>query len=98
MCCVKGCGSTGPFHEEHSTPFVWTGALPDQLMCEACHAKKTKIDQGKIAKVKRLRGETGKLKRAASGKVKKIKSRGFSKDMTRGFDGTLRPRKERKRD
>lgn len=95
---MKDCGSTGPFDEEHSTPFKWTGALPDQLMCRACHKKKTKADKVKIAKVNRLLGITGKLKRKALGKQKKITSPGFDKTKTRDFNGKVKPRARKRPD
>ncbi len=58
VCCVKGCGSTGPLQGEHSTPSAWIGGKPDQLMCVPCHKAKTRRDVKAIAKVKRIRGET----------------------------------------
>ena len=54
VCCVPGCGSTGPFEEEHSTPNTWEPGKPDQLMCIPHHKKKTKRDIAAIAKVKRI--------------------------------------------
>ena len=88
LCVVWGCIESKGLIEEHSTPFTWTGELPDQLMCEAHHKEKTRKDIKAISKVKRIRkreaGETRK-KRA-------IASRGFDKTKTRGFDGKVKPR------
>jgi len=88
LCVVWGCTETRGLIEEHSTPFTWTGELPDQLMCEAHHKEKTRLDIGKIAKVKRIR-------KKAAGETKQkrpIKSRGFDKTKTKGFDGKVRDR------
>lgn len=71
VCCVKGCGSTGPLQGEHSTPSAWVGGKPDQLMCKPCHALKTKRDVAAIAKVKRIRGET------CNGPKRPIRGAGF---------------------
>lgn len=57
-CCVSGCESEGPFHAEHSTPNALRPGKPDQLMCHACHRRKTKQDVRAIARAKRLSGET----------------------------------------
>lgn len=87
VCCVSGCGSTGPFHEEHSTPFAWTGELPDQLMCVPCHKAKTKRDVKAIAKAKRLaRTQSGQRSRARKGPP--LRSKPFTQ--WRGMDGTIR--------
>lgn len=84
-CIVDGCTETANLEEEHSTPFTWTGALPDQLMCETHHKEKTRKDIKAISKVKRIRkreaGET-KTKR-------KIQSPGFRKDVRKKMDGSV---------
>jgi hypothetical protein len=56
-CCVDDCEETEGLIAEHSTPFVWRRAKPDQLMCRACHKVKTLRDIKAIWKVKRLSGE-----------------------------------------
>jgi hypothetical protein len=91
VCCVPGCGSTGPFDGEHSTPFAWTGALPDQLMCEACHAAKTVKDVKAISKVKRiLRTMAGERSRARKGPP--LRSKPFR--VWRAMDGSIRTKRE----
>lgn len=98
-CCVRGCTETRGLIEEHSTPFTWTGALPDQLMCVPCHKEKTRRDIKNIAKVNRLAGKTSsqvsrREKRGYSliqGKTK-IESAGFSG--WRNFRGEVRRREQ----
>lgn len=55
-CCVDGCEETENLIGEHSTPFTWRRAKPDQLMCTRCHKVKTLRDVKAIWKVKRLNG------------------------------------------
>lgn len=86
VCCVKGCGSTGPFDGEHSTPNNFVAGKPDQLMCRPCHKVKTKRDRKAIAKVKRLRGET------CNGPKRPIPSAGFRGWRTMGGDIVWRDR------
>ena len=87
-CVVWGCTETRGLIEEHSTPFTWTGAKPDQLMCVACHKAKTRADIKKIAKVRRIRnGKTQADKRKANGS--RMKSRGFDKTRSRKFSGEV---------
>ena len=51
--------SEGPFEADHFTCVALGNASkPDQLLCRACHAVKTKRDVKAIAKVKRLSGVT----------------------------------------
>lgn len=57
-CCVDGCDDTQDLIGEHSTPFTWRRAKPDQLMCTRCHKVKTLRDIQAIWKVKRLTGAT----------------------------------------
>ena len=88
VCAKPDCLSTGPFEADHSTPNAWEAGKPDQLLCEACHAKKTKADIRAIAKAKRLaNGRTQYDKRLKSGpKLKSnatLKSRGFDKTQKR---------------
>lgn len=91
-CCVPGCTETRGLEEEHSTPFVWTGKKPDQLMCGACHKKKTAKDLGKIAKAKRLRDDRTQYgKRKARG-FASMCGRGFSKLLRKRMDGRVEPR------
>lgn len=59
VCAIKDCGSTGPFHADHSTPNAFAPGKPDQLICVPCHKAKTRSDVRNIAKAKRLSGETG---------------------------------------
>lgn len=85
LCATWGCISTGPFDADHSTPQVWQKGKPDQLLCKPCHKAKTKLDVGKIAKVRRIR------KRAA-GETKpkrKIAGRGFDKTKSKKMDGSV---------
>lgn len=77
-----GCTETRGLIEEHSTPFTWTGAKADQLMCVTCHKIKTLRDVKNIAKVKRLQRGRKPTKRP-------IKSRGFDKTRSRKMDGTV---------
>lgn len=90
-CCVRDCTETRGLIEEHSTPFTWTGALPDQLMCVPCHKEKTRRDVKNIAKVNRLAGKT-------SSQVSRREKRGRSliqgktKIDPRPFDKSLRKR------
>lgn len=93
-CCVRGCTETRGLIEEHSTPFTWTGALPDQLMCVPCHKEKTRRDIKNIAKVRRISGgKTQADKRATRGpKLRsnaKLKSRGFDKSLSKKMNGTV---------
>ena len=80
-CCVAGCTETEHLEGEHSTPSAWVGGKPDQLMCESHHREKTRLDVAKIAKVKRILGQT------KNGPKKKIQSRGF--EGHKKFDGTI---------
>lgn len=57
-CCVGDCDETENLIGEHSTPFTWRHAKPDQLMCTRCHKVKTLRDIKAIWKVKRLNGQT----------------------------------------
>lgn len=50
-----------------------------RALCEPCHKPKTKADAKVIAKIKRLRGETGPQARRAAGKNRPIPSPGFRK-------------------
>lgn len=79
-CCTPGCTATEGLQGEHSTPSVWVGGKPDQLMCVPCHKAKTRRDIKAIAKVKRLRGET------CTRRGRPIRSPGFRGH--RKFDGT----------
>ncbi len=58
QCCVDDCEETENLIGEHSTPFTWRRAKPDQLMCEKCHKVKTLRDIKAIWKVKRLNDAT----------------------------------------
>jgi hypothetical protein len=82
-CIVEGCAETRGLIEEHSTPFTWTGELPDQLMCVAHHKAKTRRDIANIAKAKRLNGAT-------SSQESRRKKRGFALLKGRGFDRSLK--------
>ncbi len=85
LCVVWGCIESKGLIEEHSTPFTWTGELPDQLMCEAHHKEKTRRDIKAISKVKRIRKrESGETKAK-----RKIQSAGFRKDVRKKMDGTV---------
>lgn len=101
ICCVVGCGSTGPLIGEHSTPNALKSGKPDQLMCAAHHREKTKVDIREIARAKRLSGETSSQysRRQKSGpQIKsggKLQGRGFDKRLMRRFDGTVIERKSR---
>lgn len=93
-CCARGCEETRGLIEEHSTPFTWTGALPDQLMCVPCHKEKTRRDIKNIAKVRRIAGgKTQADKRAECGpKLRsnaKLQSRGFDKSLSKKMNGTV---------
>lgn len=86
VCAAPECLSGGPFDADHSTPQAWQEGKPDQLLCKPCHKAKTKLDVGKIAKVKRLR-------RGKKPNRKPIPSRGFRKDVTKRMrDGKVVPR------
>mgnify|MGYP001619704197 CR=1 FL=1 len=82
-CIVEGCTETRGLIEEHSTPFTWTGELPDQLMCAPHHKTKTRRDIANIAKAKRLNGTT-------SSQDSRRNERGFSLIRGRGFDRSLK--------
>jgi hypothetical protein len=56
-CCVDDCNETESLIGEHSTPYKWRRAKPDQLMCAKCHKVKTLRDIKAIWKAKRLNGE-----------------------------------------
>lgn len=93
VCATPGCMSIGPFEADHSIPNVWERAKPDQLLCEACHARKTygqrhvsDGDAGRIAKARRLAtGNTQYDKRARNGS--KLSGRGF--EGWRNFSGGI---------
>lgn len=57
-CCVDGCEETEALIGEHSTPYAWRRAKPDQLMCRGCPKIKTLRDIKNIWKAKRLNGAT----------------------------------------
>lgn len=85
-CCVSwGCTETRNLIEEHSTVFAWTGEQADQLMCAACHKEKTRLDMGRIAKVKRIQKREAGLTK----KKRPIRSRGFDKTRRKKMDGTV---------
>lgn len=90
LCVVWGCTESRGLIEEHSTPFTWTGAEADQLMCVRHHKEKTRADIKKIAKVKRLRRGPRKSKRPIKSRntLKKHptlkKQMGTGKVVTRG--------------
>lgn len=93
-CIVEGCTETRGLIEEHSTPFAWTGAKADQLMCAACHKAKTRIDIKNIAKVRRIaNGRTQHDRRNERGaKLKSnstLRSAGFDKSLSKKMDGTV---------
>lgn len=79
--CACGCGEElieGQIDEEHGIPLYFQDAdqsdgTPDALWLRGHHKPKTKTDLANIAKVKRIRGETGKRKPGA--RVKKLQSR-----------------------
>lgn len=85
VCVTPGCGSTGPFEDEHTIPCAIAGGKPDALMCIPCHRlMKTPKDRKDIARVKRLAGETStqasrRAARKAEGKRPLLQSRGFQK-------------------
>jgi len=58
-----------------------------RAICRPCHLLKTAADLRALAKIRRLRGETGVRK-------KLIASRGFDKRLTKRFDGSVVPRKK----
>ncbi len=82
LCASPGCLSEGPFHADHSTPNALKPGKPDQLLCVACHKKKTfglRGDISNIAKAKRIGdGRTQADKRAKNGaKLKGARFRGW---------------------
>jgi hypothetical protein len=84
VCVVPGCGSTGPFEDEHTIPSAIAGGKPDALMCLPCHRAKTKRDRPVIAKVKRLAGDTTtqaerRRQRKEAGRPPLLRGRGFPK-------------------
>lgn len=97
LCASWGCTSEGPFDADHSNPAALAGGKPDQLLCKACHRKKTfglRGDLSNIAKAKRIGdGRTQYDKRKQKGP--QLKSRGFQG--WRDFAGALRFKKERGR-
>lgn len=76
--CRECKSKAGPFAIDHWIP-LWLGGGEDDgnlapLCVEPCHREKTKREAKARAKIKRIRGETGKNKRKA-----KIPSRPFQK-------------------
>jgi hypothetical protein len=82
LCIVWGCTESRGLIEEHSTPFTWTGAKADQLMCVPHHKEKTRRDIKAISKVKRIRRGKRPTKRP-------IRSRGFDKTKSRKMSGEV---------
>jgi len=100
LCVTWGCTESRALIEEHSTPFTWTGAKADQLMCAACHKAKTRDDIKKIAKVRRIKnGKTQADKRAVNGpKLRsnlKLQGRGFDRTLTKSISTGKVTRRER---
>lgn len=92
--CACGCGrklARGNYIAEHVIPLALGGASkPDALYHKYCAGQKTKNDVKNSAKVRRLRGETG---RRSGRKVAKISSKGFDKRFRRKMDGTVEERR-----
>lgn len=57
VCCREGCGADKHLIAEHSTPYAWRRAKPDQLMCCVCRKTKTLRDLKVIWKAKRPNNE-----------------------------------------
>jgi hypothetical protein len=88
-CCVPGCPSTGPFHEEHELPNYYSPGKPSALMCVPHHKEKTRKDRKDIAKTKRLNGES----KSQAARRKERKERGLPPLLRgRGFAGKPRAR------
>lgn len=78
--------------DEHIIPLELTGSndLENRaLFRKPCAAKKTTDDFAKIAKAKRLAGET-----CTKPKGRPIQSRGFDKTVSRKFDGSVVARRQ----
>lgn len=68
-----------------------------QLLCVPCHKEKTRVDNREAKKGRRIRGESGQVKRrkARGGSMirsaSKIQSRGFNKAMRKRMNGKVEP-------
>ena len=81
----------GEFHYDHIIPY-WTcrdSSMSNcQVLCKACHRRKTKGDVGDIAKVKRLQDKRGKVRKPKGRAMPGTKRSGLRKRM----DGTVERR------
>jgi hypothetical protein len=92
--CACGCGErleAGKVDEEHSLPNYYAPGKPDALWRRECHKKKTAADKATIAKTRRLRGETGQLKRRKENGPR-LKSRSFDKTLRKRMNGKMETR------
>lgn len=87
------CGTVlTQWHCDHVTAHFYVNehALENlQALCPPCHAIKTKIDMGQIAKVRRMAMETGQQARRARRGHGLIRSRPFDKTLSKKMDGTV---------
>lgn len=93
-CFIFGCTEKPEVAEHWTCVAIGNDQKPDCMLCKWHAKEKTRLDMGRIAKVKRLRnGKTQYDKRKARGS--KMKSRGFDRTKTKRMDGTVTPRSTR---
>lgn len=94
-CGLCGQELCGRIDWDHIIPLALGGPdTPENLQAvhaEGCHSEKTKTDVKRIAKAKRMAGETGQYARRLRNGPQ-IKSRGFQTTLRKKMNGTIEVR------
>lgn len=98
-CCACGVDLQPGWHIDHILPRELGGAHEMdnwQALCAPCHKEKTKGDNRRIAKSRRLRkADAAPVEESSIQSNHKIQSRGFDKTRSRKMSGKVEPRRRK---